>query len=81
MPATATETKTRKPPKLFSVTGDHTGIKTELSKTARDTLTDAVTVLYALSKAGETFPRALSLSAQLQDFAEKPTAKPETPKA
>lgn len=65
---------------LFTVKGDSSGIKTELSKAAIDKIYAASAVLYALSKAGETFPLALALSARLGAFLDKPTAKDETPK-
>lgn len=72
-------TKTKKPPKLFSVTGDSSGIKTVLSNYSRDKITDAMRVLYALAKADNTFPKALALSAALDAFATDPTAKDAKP--
>lgn len=72
---TATETKPRKPPKLFSVTGDATGIHANLSSYSIDRLVYAVAVLKGLAQAGVQFPKAAALASELDAFVNDPTAK------
>lgn len=76
-PAVESPTKaTKKPPKLFSVTGDATGIKTVLSSYSIDKLWNASGILAALSKVPEQFPGADTLSKSIDEFIRNPTAKP-----
>lgn len=73
--ATTTETKPRKPPKLFSVSGSADGITTTLTDAANKRLLEASGVLDALSHCGQQFPRADALAAALDAFIANPTAK------
>lgn len=79
MPATTSEPKTKKPPKLFSVTGDANGIKTTLSEYARRKLSEASEILIILSGCEGQFLTAESISKALDSFIVNPTAKPKQP--
>lgn len=76
--ATGTDTKPRKPPKLFSVTGDASGISANLSSFSLDRLVNAVAVLQGLSQAKAQFPKAAVLAYELDAFLNEPTAKCES---
>jgi hypothetical protein len=79
MPAsTETPSKTKKPAKLFSVTGDASGIHASLSGYSEDRLANAVEVLKGLSQAGAQFPKASRLAYELDAFVNEPTAKDES---
>lgn len=73
-------TKTKKPPKLFSVTGDASGVRVKLSAYADGKLTDAIRVLESLFHAGGTFPKSAALAESITLFLMDPTAKPAAPK-
>lgn len=76
MAATTAEPKVKKPPKLFSVTGDATGIKTVLSEYSRRKLSEASEILIILSVCEGQFLTAESISKAIDSFIVNPTAKP-----
>lgn len=73
MPATTSEPKTKKPPKLFSVTGDASGTKVKLSDSAVTALAKAANVLAALEKSAAIFPRAGDIGRMVAAFVMSPT--------